>query len=91
MCQSPVAPPRPGNAPDVVLASYRDGQVYLRFVLPFYAEAAPAGGQSKLASVAEPFAVQSIQARTAGGEEVTPWGTASSAGRTTGSAWTTPS
>jgi len=72
--QTPKTPP-PGWA----LASVSGGRLYLRSVLPFAKEgaAAPAGSAPgaagvELASVAEPFDVAQVQARTAGGEAIRP-------------------
>ena len=67
---TPRTPP-PGWA----LASYSEGRIYLRSVLPFPKPgspdgAAPGAADVELASVAEPFDGRQVQARTAAGQAV---------------------
>lgn len=68
------APTPKTPSPGFVLASFREGRIYLRSVLPFPKPGSPAGGGAnvELASVAEPFEARQIQARTANGEAVRP-------------------
>lgn len=68
------APTPKSPSPGIALASFGEGRIYLRSVLPIPKPGtpAPAAGAmpSELASVAEPFDVKQIQARTANGQAI---------------------